>query len=157
MRGRVETLSALKDAEELLKSVPTGFVKGTWEDTMRALGNTSDPKMVELGTRMGTVLANYMRSISGAAVADKEAERLQKLIPNYRNSLSVNLGQLKGFSEAIKSFDRGFYEDVFGQDYDWVMGSGGGSGAVRVKGKDGVTYKFPNQAAADAFKKGGGE
>jgi hypothetical protein len=122
MRGRVETLSALKDAESLLKEVPTNYLKGTWEDTARFLGTTSDPKLVELGTRMGTILANYMRSISGAAVADKEADRLGKLIPNYRNTLTVNLGQLKGFSDALKSFDAGFYQNTFGEHYDWVMG-----------------------------------
>ena len=129
MVGRMQTISALKDAEALLQQVPTGMIKGTWEDTARALGTTSDPRMVELGTRMGTILANYMRSISGAAIADKEADRLGKLIPNYRNSLSVNLGQIKGFSDTLRSFDNAFYQYKFGDNYDWVMGTGGGSGA----------------------------
>jgi hypothetical protein len=32
----------------------------------------------------------------------------------------------------------------------------GGGGSVKAIGKDGVSYNFPNQAAADAFKKAGG-
>lgn len=125
MIGRIQTLTALKDAEAALKSVPTGLIKGTWEDTMRALGTTSDPKLVELSTRMGAILANYMRSISGAAIADKEAERLGNLMPSYKKTLEVNIGRIKGFSEALRSFDNAFYQYKFGNNYDWVMGTSG--------------------------------
>jgi hypothetical protein len=46
--------------------------------------------------------------------------------------------------------------DLFGVGGNYSAPSGAG-GTVRVKGKDGKTYEFPNQAAADAFKKAGGE
>lgn len=155
MIGRMQTLTALKDAETLLSQVPTGYIKGTWEDTMRALGNTSDPRLVELGTRMGTILANYMRSISGAAIADKEAERLMKLIPNYKNSLTVNKGQLKGFGDALRSFDNAFYQYKFGDHYDWVMGTGTTqSGAPSSGSAPAADYVF-DPKTGKLTKKGG--
>lgn len=138
MIGRMQTLTALKDAETLLREVPTNYLRGTWEDTMRALGTTSDPKLVQLGTQMGTILANYMRSISGAAIAESEAARLSKLIPNYRNTLTVNKNQIQGFSDALRSFDNAFYQYKFGDNYDWVMGTGalkGGGSAAPAGGR----------------------
>lgn len=156
IQGRIETLTALKDAEALLKQVPTGFIRGTWENTMAALGKTSDPRLREIGTRMGVILSNYMRSISGAAVSDNEAKRLTPLIPNYKNDLSVNLATLKGFANTLKSFDKAFYQETFGQDYDWVMSSatstGGGSGFSFLL-PDGRRATFPTAAAMEAAKK----
>jgi hypothetical protein len=57
------------------------------------------------------------------------------------------------------------FTEFYGDDAKELMGkyrsdmggkAAGKSGPVTVQGVDGKSYTFPNQAAADAFKKAGG-
>ena len=94
-----------KDIEEisrLKKSTVTGPVMGRMQSIAGVFGlGTSN--FQELKSRTSSVLANYVKSISGAQSSDKEAVRLQSIIPSVNDSdliFNAKLKQLKKIQGA---------------------------------------------------------
>lgn len=120
--------------------------------------------------------SEYERSAAGQSLVNRVAGAMERLA---KGGTGVRLDELEKFyqlaQEAVKA-QTGAYlsstkerigrtadrykipRDIVFEDMDVTTGSAQpkGGGAVRVKGADGKTYEFPNQAAADAFKKAGG-
>jgi len=105
-----------KDIEEisrLSKDTVTGPVLGRLQSIGGVFGVGSS-NFQQLKSRTGSLLANYVKSISGAQSSDKEAVRLQSIIPGVNDSkleFDAKLTQLKkiqganieGFSLAVST------------------------------------------------------
>lgn len=58
------------------------ILNGKWQEVQEKLGTSGDPTLLELGQTMRMLAANYIKSISGAAVSDQEREALMQNIPS---------------------------------------------------------------------------
>ncbi len=67
--------------DEFWKGVETGPVEGRLSALISKTGY-NDPSFLAIQSIMGKYTADYMKSISGAAISEREAERLSGLIPN---------------------------------------------------------------------------
>jgi hypothetical protein len=85
------------------------FDKGPVADRVasmrRFLGN-DNAKVTAFKAETGRMLANYMRSISGSAIAEQEAQRLSKLVPSPELSDASFVEVLKTFKEELERSKR---------------------------------------------------
>jgi len=130
VQGRMETVSALQairnDLTDLQKrGVPTGWLTGTVEDLTRKLGTTGNPEYVALGNRIGIALANYRRSMTGAAWTESEGKEYLTRFPGYQNDPSVNMAQIGGLLDAFNISNRSFWSTKLGPQGADLLGYGG--------------------------------
>jgi hypothetical protein len=147
-----------------------GAVRDTATRSVDAIRALSEKVINKRGIAQRATAAG--RSVESALGSDPEYRTYQ----DARMSLAGNLAVLQQGSRPsdadIKAIWLPLVPDVFrdtdqsaAMKWDLIYTLGGltppeqrgGGGPVRVKGRDGRTYEFPNQAAADAFKKAGGE
>jgi len=74
-----------------------GRLKKAWTD----MGFKGNPDFVKLKTEVGTLLASYMKSISGVAISEPEAQRLEKLIPSLKEDKANFLAKLDVFQKQL--------------------------------------------------------
>lgn len=130
VQGRMETVAALQairsDLTDLQKrKVPTGWLTGTVEDLTRKLGETGNPEYVALGNRIGIALANYRRSMTGAAWTESEGKEYLTRFPGYANDPSVNMAQISGLLDAFNISNRSFWSTKLGPQGADLLGYGG--------------------------------
>ncbi len=154
--GRREAVAALRDIKSLLAKVPQNLLVGTIEDTARALGTTTNKDMVKLATRLTTTLQSYRKAVTGAQFSAQESDEYARVFPNYKSTMVVNQATLDALMDAFNSRDSIYWSNKLGpgwSDADTLTPpspqSGGGT-KVNYNGQD---YTFPNQAAADGFKR----
>lgn len=97
VKDHMDTIKGLKD------KVNTGAVTnalnsfaGTWIS-----GDIPSEERTKLKTMTTHTLANYIKSISGAAVSVEEAKRLSDGIPNMKDDDEVFLNKMEVFSEML--------------------------------------------------------
>lgn len=120
IRGRRATVASLEDTRDILNEmkaagVSTDILSGTAEDIARKLGTSTNPKYVELANRLMGTMINYRRAATGAAFSDKEGSAYEKMFPNYRNTLPVNLALIDGLMREMATYDRVYWEDKLGK------------------------------------------
>jgi len=143
--------------EDLIRSVfPAGgglqgsFKTGT---TLLYKAHTGDPAYNALDARVWLLLSKVSRVVSSerGASSENDAKRAEAALAQLKNGFFsgttqetalARVQELRNALVAVRAAIEG--------------GGGGAGGGVAVVGKDGVTYHFPTQAAADAFKKAGG-
>ena len=128
VRGRQATLASLADTRAILEQlkkegVPTNFFTGTVEDLYRKLGTTQNPKYVELANRLQGTLINYRRSATGVQFGERESEQYQKMFPNYKNTLPVNLALIRGLEREMRTYDRTYWEGKLGKSGAELVGA----------------------------------
>lgn len=141
IRGRQTTIAALDDAKGMLEElkaagVPTGWLSGTFEDLARRVGESTDPKLATFKTRLMDALINYRRAATGAAFGVKEGADYERLFPNYKQSLPVNLAVIEGLTRAMKGNDQVFWENKLGKGGAALVGATGGGGQVEEWTRD---------------------
>lgn len=114
-------MASLNDASAILqemqaKGVPTGFLTGTAEDLVRKVGKSTNPEYVALANRLAGTLINYRRAATGVAFGEREAAQYEKMFPNYRNELPVNLALIQGLQREMKTYDDVYWESKLGKD-----------------------------------------
>lgn len=148
--GRGATLASLRDTRVILnelkeKGVPTGWLTGTVEDLARRLGKTTNPDYVTLANRLMGTLINYRRSATGAAFSDKESADYQRMFPNYKNDLPVNLALLDGLERELTTYDAEYWNHKLGEHGAKLVGVGqakpGGSGKIHARDPQGVLHE----------------
>lgn len=117
--GRRDAMLALMDIEDLLDKVPQNLLSGTVEDTIRRLGSTTDPKMVEVRTRLTILNQAYRQAITGKAFSEKEAEEYAGMFPSYRNTAPVNKAELKAMMGAFQKYDQQYWGNRLGTGRNW--------------------------------------
>jgi hypothetical protein len=113
--------------------------------------------------------AEYLRTAAGQPLLDALRGKLESITQGGQGVTIETLEDAVALAEQIarnmsahasEQFDMiGGQADEYQIPRDRIipnLGRQPGGGSVRVQGKDGKTYEFPNQAAADAFKKAGG-
>jgi len=111
---QVETLKTFKDGQTLVDKI-----KGLSDKTKQFMGpyaskieegskyipfTERDPNFVEMQQLVGTELANYVRSISGSAVSEPEAQRLAKNIPSMTDKPNEFMRKLQTYESLLKEY-----------------------------------------------------
>lgn len=123
IQGRRELHQALSEIEQLLSGIPQGLITGTIEDTARRLGQTTDPNMVKVGSRLLALNQSYRKAITGAQFSQQEGAEYAKLLPGYSNSEPVNMNLIRGLQESIKTNDNVYWSYKLGPGWsDFEMG-----------------------------------
>lgn len=93
-------VGTLNQLESLKANVDTGPVAGRIAALKEATGFLGGD-MKELKQLTGTTLANYMKSISGAAISEQESQRLTKLLPSINMNDSEFMTSLTTFRREL--------------------------------------------------------
>ena len=82
-----------------------GFYASAIEEGKRYIPYTEkDPDFVEMQQIVGTELADYIKTISGAAVSEQEAQRLRKNIPTMDDKPNEFERKLKTFMSLLEGY-----------------------------------------------------
>lgn len=153
VEGRADAMNAMKDAVGLLaqmkrEGITTNILTGSWEDILRKLGTTSHPKRVEFASRMQRALSAYTLAMSGVQFGEQEAQRYNKLFPNYSNTMPVNETLAKSLINAMATEDKRFWTQKLGPDGAKLVGATGttdGGGEQRVRMPSGEIHIYDAQ------------
>ena len=101
----LESIEASNRINELYDAVSTGPVAGRVQAAAEFLGIT--PKeFTQLRTASGLQLVGFIKKVSGAAVSEPEAKRLQGLISSVNDPAPVFKAKLREFQEGLnREFD----------------------------------------------------
>lgn len=94
-----------KSISELLDKVNPdrlGPVAGRLTSGAVAAGILKDKDFVQLKQSTGKMLVDYVKSVSGAQVSDKEAERLSGIIFSVNDNIDVFRAKLENFDDMLK-------------------------------------------------------
>lgn len=123
--------------------------------------NMDDPKVSTFRAMVGQQLAEYVKSISGAAVSDQERAILAKLIPKMDDSnetFNAKLDQLQGKLSKFKDRELDLVSKAQGKDVSKLKQSEASqSDRVRVQLPDGRLGLIPRQNLQKALEKGAKE
>ena len=127
--GRMATLASLRDTRDILKEleakgVPTGWLTGTVENLARRLGKTTNPEYVALSNRLMGTLINYRRAATGVAFSARESADYERMFPNYKNDLPVNLAQIDGIERELTTYDKEYWTHKLGEHGSALVGVG---------------------------------
>ena len=119
VRGRQETIRALRDAEVIIKEaraagVPFDWAHGTAENLARVFGKTTNPRYVRLRQRLSDALINYRRAATGVQFSVRESRDYQAMFANYKNDVPVNAELIRGLYDSMRANDRVYWEQRLG-------------------------------------------
>jgi hypothetical protein len=80
-----------------------GPVEGRLKGLAADFGIATTAGFDEIKIRAGKQLASYMKSISGAAVSEKEAQRLAALLPNEKDDNELFVSKLQIFKDELNT------------------------------------------------------
>lgn len=156
VQGRADTVSALEEARRIIQElnasgVDTGLLTGAAEDVARRLGTSTDPRLVEFGTRMDRALNAYTLGMSGVQFSEREAQMYARMFPNYRQSMPVNLASINGLIGAMQVEQENFWNNKLGPSGAQLIGvgqprqqpGGSSSGTVPMTNDAGETWNVP--------------
>lgn len=142
--GRGATMASLRDTRAILNEmkdagVPTGWLTGNVEDLARRLGTSTNTKYVELSNRLMGTLINYRRAATGVSFGAKESGDYERMFPNYRNVLPVNIALIDGLEREMQTYDAEYWTHKLGPDGAKLVGVG----QARAVGTGGGTPTAP--------------
>lgn len=146
--GRQATLASLRDTRQVLKElqaagVDTNRFTGTAEDLARWAGTTTDPRLVALSNRLADTLIGYRRAATGASFGEREGAAYEKMFPNYRSTLPVNMALLDGLERSMRTYDYEYWRHKVGDEgYLQLFGPpAGGADSAEPVNIDGYTVR----------------
>jgi uncharacterized protein YcfJ len=148
--ARREAMEKIQVMDSMLDQVPTGFISGTIEDIAnRLVGQTTNPALRELGTKMKAFEVTYRRAITGAQFSSQEANDYKTLVMNMKSSVPLNKAIVSAMKSDLGISDSTFWGGEFGEqgwgDFETTgyrraaPGQTGGSGMVTMTGIDPTT------------------
>lgn len=132
LAGFDNTLAGAQKAQGLLAK---GVKTGPWESaklSTKKFFDKADPDQLDLEQTLGKIKADFMKSISGAAVSESEAKRLAKFLPEIGDQEGVIKVKLKNLIEESKKSKANLLK---------TLGASGGASNV-VVGPDGNEYEI---------------
>jgi len=158
-----KSLDIIKTIIEDKSKFDTGPVAGRWH-TMAGWVGMNDAKKAAFKAEVGDQLAQYIKSISGAAVSEQEAARLIANLPTMNDNDEQFISKLNTVRERLEQ-GRRIDLDLMGKQGKQVaqysnsdaQRSPGGNGGFpkTVTNKDGRTATVSNQKEADDAKSEG--
>lgn len=137
--------------------IDTGQVSDK-QNRLAQMVNLDDPKVSTFRAMVGQQLAEYIKSISGAAVSDKEREVLEKLIPKMDDSnatFDAKLGQLQDKLRSFKDVELKNIQKAQGKDVSKLASPEPKSDLVTIQGPSGQTVKMKKENAEKYLSKPG--
>lgn len=125
--GRSEALSALTDIQSLLdqakaKSNDTGLVKGTLVNLGTKFGQSSDPDLQYIGSRIQQQLQVYRRAMTGVAFSPQESQQYEKIFPDITNVNDLNTTKIQALADGLSGNNRADLEFAVGKsNYDQLF------------------------------------
>ena len=83
------------------KNGDTNILKGSMENIIEKIGQTTDPDLAEIRDNLGFLTADYIKSTSGTAASDTERAYLISLLPSIKNSKELNDSFLNSFEDKL--------------------------------------------------------
>lgn len=129
LMARQEMRAQLANAREALKGLkaaglPTDWLTGGVENTLRRLGTTNDPKYVTFKQQLEDAVINYRRAASGAAFTESERQSYERMFPSYSNSGEVNEALIGGLLASSDAIERNYWNHKLGPGgYDFISGT----------------------------------
>lgn len=126
-RGAQLTQELLTNIEPDLAALggDTGFLSGTFEQSMQKIGQTTDPAKAAVQKKILYAMQRYRKGITGAGFAEAETAEYGKLFPSIGNSTDLNQATLDSLKESLGITVDSYYGQVLGQDvYDQLSGKG---------------------------------
>jgi len=121
VEGRRVAIRIMKSLREMVKEVPTSLVRGTWENTVQAIGKTSDPKLAEIGTRIMAAVFEYRHAMTGVQFSFQESRQYEGMFPNYKNEPPLNEAKIRGLMGDMDLRDREFWDIKAGKSgAEWL-------------------------------------
>jgi hypothetical protein len=107
---QLESINSIKGLQNVMtraedlrkKGIKTGWASQKQHELGKFTG-VQDPDRAALTQLVGTNLADYVKSISGAAVSEQEAQRLLRNIPNMEDPANVFDRKLKEFNKTLNN------------------------------------------------------
>lgn len=81
---------------------PVNPIEGRWTNFMGRIGVMSDPEIAKFQTDLVAQLNTYLNALSGAAITEQEAKRLQARLPKIGSTNEQFLGQADSFESELK-------------------------------------------------------
>lgn len=122
IRGRVGMRISLGEMKQTIQEmekagVPTSKLTGSAENIAQwASGQTTNPKLAQLGARMKANLVNYRRATTGVQFGEKEAEAYEANFPSSVKGTALNVAIIDGLLEQVKSDDAVYWHGKVGPD-----------------------------------------
>lgn len=145
------------------KGVNTGFLKGKETDVLRNIGETQDPEVAKVQSKILSAVQRYRKAITGAGFAESETAEYNKIFPGIGNSKELNTANIEALREVLNANIDTYYGQVLGEDvYNNLVGKNNSgtdnemasSGQVLAKAPDGNTYSIDASDMAAARKEG---
>ena len=96
-----KVLSTIQMIKDLKPNVNTGPVAARWQGFLSTFGAASDD-FVQLKTATTTVIANYIKSMSGTAVSNQERRLLMNAIPRAEDDDKTFEAKVAQFEKLVK-------------------------------------------------------
>lgn len=105
--GRQAAFDQMSEIKGLLdayvaKSGDTNILKGTVENAAQKIGQSSNPDLAYLGSRLTQALINYRRAMSGVAFSEAESKQYASIMPDYSNAGVLNAAMIDAFQDTIR-------------------------------------------------------
>ena len=81
---------------------PVDPIEGRWTNILGRVGVMSDPEIAKFQTDLVAQLNTYLNALSGAAITEQEAKRLQARLPKIGSTNEQFLGQADSFESELK-------------------------------------------------------
>lgn len=145
---RRQALDSLREVKELLNSYveetgKTNLLRGTIDNAIRSIGFSTDPRAQEVQTRITTALQSYRNAVTGAAWGPQETAEYKAILPDIRNTNTLNMQKIDALTGVFEDFDRSALSVRLGGDflYDTIFGETSASGGAGPTGSPADTTR----------------
>lgn len=116
---RDQAINALKSIKTALSEYEaaggnTNILVGGYEDLQNKLGQTADPTLNSIETRIGLALNSYTNAVSGASFTPQESARYESLFPSTSNTPVLNKAKLETLVDTFEANNQSYYSNFFG-------------------------------------------
>lgn len=155
--GRNQALDALDDIQRALDEYSsaggnTGFLKGSYENIIKNLGKTSDPKLVDVAQRITLAMIAYRNAVSGAAFTESELKQYEQLFPSIKGNTELNKAKIDSLKSVFNLNQKSVLRTVLGdRNYDSLTTDPvpKKDGSFQFKLPDGQNAYFDNRDQAN--------
>lgn len=125
--GRLQAIDALDNIQSSLMEYKeaggnTGFLKGSFEKITQKLGETTDPKLADIGNRIALSMIAYRNAVSGAAFTESEQKQYDSIFPSIKGNLELNLSKVNTLKDVFNLNQKSTLSTILGpRNYESIM------------------------------------
>lgn len=119
LRGKERTVQFLNEIQADLKAYEaaggkTNIFKGTTENILAKAGETRDPALRKIATKIATAIQSYRRSMTGVAFSAPENKEYKKMFPTISKVGEFNTSVISALQEVFTGDLEYFYKEAVG-------------------------------------------